>query len=141
MEQISDTLLLATFCKARNVRITIDLIADSFEVVSGKVFVLQDESDRYKKILTYNIVKDQTVFSDVIKNTISLHRKKEVNSLYTLNALNEVVKIQNNGLLDSKFSVEWEDYRNTLLVTYKEEDGEQKLRRINTRLISVVNID
>tara|TARA_R100000963_G_C4634139_1_gene98559 strand:+ start:995 stop:1420 length:426 start_codon:yes stop_codon:yes gene_type:complete len=141
MEQISDTLLLATFCKARNVRITIDLIADSFEVVSGKIFVLQDESDRYKKILTYNIVKDQTVFSDVIKNTISLHRKKEVNSLYTLNALNEVVKIQNNGLLDSKFSVEWEDYRNTLLVTYKEEDGEQKLRRINTRLISVVNID
>jgi pyoverdine/dityrosine biosynthesis protein Dit1 len=141
MEQISDTLLLATFCKARNVRITIDLIADSFEVVSGKIFVLQDESDRYKKILTYNIVKDETVFSDVIKNTISLHRKKEVNSLYTLNALNEVVKIQNNGLLDSKFSVEWEDYRNTLLVTYKEDDGEQKLRRINTRLISVVNID
>ena len=77
----------------------------------------------------------------MIKNTISLHRKKEVNSLYTLNALNEVVKIQNNGLLDSKFSVEWADYRNTLLVTYKEDDGEQKLRRINTRLISVVNID
>ena len=141
MEQISDTLLLATFCKARNVKSTIDLITDSVEVVGGKIFILQDESDRYKKILTYNIVKDEVVFSDVIKNTISLHRKKEVNSLYTLNALNEVVKIQNNGVLDSKFSVEWEDYRNTLLVTYKEEDGEQKLRRINTRLISVVNID
>ena len=141
MEQISDTLLLATFCKARNVKSTIDLITDSFEVVGGKIFILQDESDRYKKILTYNIVKDEVVFSDVIKNTISLHRKKEVNSLYTLNALNEVVKIQNNGVLDSKFSVEWEDYRNTLLVTYKEEDGEQKLSRINTRLISVVNID
>ena len=141
MEQISDTLLLATFCKARNVRSTIDLITDSFEVVGSKVFVLQDESDRYKKIFTYNIVKDNIVFSDVIKNTISLHRKKEVNSLYTLNALNEVVKIQNNGVLDPKFSVEWEDYRNTLLVTYKEDDGEQKLRRINTRLISVVNVD
>ena len=141
MEQISDTLLLATFCKARNVRSTIDLITDSFEVVGSKVFVLQDESDRYKKILTYNIVKDNIVFSDVIKNTISLHRKKEVNSLYTLNALNEVVKIQNNGVLDPKFSVEWEDYRNTLLVTYKEDDGEQKLTRINTRLISVVNVD
>ena len=141
MEQISDTLLLSTFCKARNVRSTIDLITASFEVVGSKVFVLQDESDRYKKILTYNIVKDNIVFSDVIKNTISLHRKKEVNSLYTLNALNEVVKIQNNGVLDPKFSVEWEDYRNTLLVTYKEDDGEQKLRRINTRLISVVNVD
>jgi pyoverdine/dityrosine biosynthesis protein Dit1 len=141
MEQISDTLLLATFCKARNVRTTIDLISDSFEVVGGKIFILQDESDRYKKILTYNIVKDEIVFSDVIKNTISLHRKKEVNSLYTLNALNEVVKIQNNGVLDAKFSVEWEEFRNTLLVTYKEEDGEQKLRRVDTRLISIVNVD
>jgi hypothetical protein len=141
MEQISDTLLLATFCKARNVRTTIDLITDSFEVVGGKVFVLQDESDRYKKILTYNIVKDEIIFSDVIKNTISLHRKKEVNSLYTLNALNEVVKLQNNGVLDPKFSVEWEEFRNTLLVTYKEEDGDQKLRRVDTRLISIVNVD
>ena len=141
MEQISDTLLLATFCKARNVRSTIDLITDSFEVVGNKIFVLQDESDRYKKILTYNIVKDEVVFSDVIKNTISLHRMKEVNSLYTLNALNEVVKLQNNGVLDPKFSVEWEEFRNTLLVTYKEEDGEQKLRRVDTRLISIVNVD
>ena len=141
MEQISDTLLLATFCKARNVRSTIDLITDSFEVVGNKIFVLQDESDRYKKILTYNIVKEEIVFSDVIKNTISLHRKKEVNSLYTLNALNEVVKLQNNGVLDPKFSVEWEEFRNTLLVTYKEEDGEQKLRRVDTRLISIVNVD
>ena len=141
MEQISDTLLLATFCKARNVRTTIDLISDSFEVGGGKIFILQDESDRYKKILTYNIVKDEIVFSDVIKNTISLHRKKEVNSLYTLNALNEVVKIQNNGVLDAKFSVEWEEFRNTLLVTYKEEDGEQKIRRVDTRLISIVNVD
>ena len=141
MEQISDTLLLATFCKARNVRSTIDLITDSFEVVGNKIFVLQDESDRYKKILTYNIVKDEVVFSDVIKNTISLHRKKEVNSLYTLHALNEVVKLQNNGVLDPKFSVEWEEFRNTLLVTYKEEDGEQKLRRVDTRLISIVNVD
>ena len=51
-----DTLLLATFCKAKDVKETIDLIATEFEVVGGKIFVLQDESDRYKKILTYNIV-------------------------------------------------------------------------------------
>ena len=58
-----------------------------------------------------------------------------------MNALNEVVKLQNDGVLDPKFSVEWEEFRNTLLVTYKEEDGEQKLRRVDTRLISIVNVD
>ena len=139
---ISDTLLLATFCKARNVKETIDLIADEFEVVGGKIFVLQDESDRYKKILTYNIVKEDVVFSEVIKNTISLHRKKETNTLYTLNALNEVVRDQNSGVIDPKFSVDWEPHRNTLLVTYKDDEtGDQHLRRIDTRLISIVNLD
>ena len=139
---ISDTLLLATFCKARNVKETIDLIADEFEVVGGKIFVLQDESDRYKKILTYNIVKEDVVFSEVIKNTISLHRKKETNTLYTLNALNEVVREQNSGVIDPKFSVDWVPHRNTLLVTYKDDEtGDQHLRRIETRLISIVNLD
>ena len=140
---MADTLLLATFCKARDEKTTIDLVATEFEVVGGKIFVLQDESDRYKKILTYNIVKEEeVVFSDIIKNTISLHRKKETNTLYTLNALNEVVKEQNNGHEDPKFSVNWEPHRNTLLVTYKDDDsGEQFLRRIETRLISIVNLD
>ena len=141
MDYIKDTLLLATCCKARNVRTTIDLIMDNFELVGNKIFVLQDESDKFKKILTYNIVKGDTLFSNIVKNTISLHRKKDINSLYTLNALNEVIRSQNNGELDEKFSVDWEDYKNTVLVTYKEDDGTNVLRKINTRLISVVNVD
>ena len=141
MDYIKDTLLLATFCKARNVRTTIDLIMDNFELVGNKIFVLQDESDKFKKILTYNIVKGDTLFSNIVKNTISLHRKKDINSLYTINALNEVIRSQNNGELDEKFSVDWEDYKNTVLVTYKEDDGTNVLRKINTRLISVVNVD
>ena len=139
---MNDTLLLATFCKSRDVKDIISLINDSFEIVGGKIFVLQDESERHKKILTYNIVKEEVVFSDVIKNTISLHRKKETNTLYTLNALNEVVMDQNDGKLDSQFSVDWEPHRNTLLVTYKDDEtGEQNLRRIETRLINIVNLD
>ena len=139
---MNDTLLLATFCKSRDVKDIINLINDSFEIVGGKIFVFQDESDRHKKILTYNIVKEDIVFSDVIKNTISLHRKKETNTLYTLNALNEVVMDQNGGQLDPQFSVDWEPHRNTLLVTYKDdESGEQNLRRIETRLINIVNLD
>ena len=141
MDYIKDTLLLATFCKARNVRTTIDLIMDNFELVGNKIFVLQDEADKFKKLLTYNIVKGDTLFSNIVKNTISLHRKKDINSLYTLNALNEVIRSQNNGELDEKFSVDWEDYKNTVLVTYKEDDGTNVLRKINTRLISVVNVD
>ena len=54
----------------------------------------------------------------------------------------EVVRDQNNGNVDPKFSVDWEPHRNTLLVTYKDDEtGEQFLRRIETRLVSIVNLD
>jgi hypothetical protein len=40
-------------------------------------------------------------------NTILLHRKKETNSLYTINALNTLIKSLNNGFLDKNYMVDW----------------------------------
>ena len=134
-------LLLATFVKSGNVRHVVDLIKNNFEVVSGKIFVLQDESDRNKKILTYNIINDELVFSEIISNTISLHRKQETNTLYTLNALNEVVKLENDGYEGAEYPVNWENWKNCLVVTQKnEETGDFELKRIDTRLNNIINI-
>lgn len=139
---MSDTLLLATFCQSRNVQETLENIKDNFDILGNKVFLLQDKSSKHKKIITYNIMKTQgLVFSDVISNTISLHRKKETNTLYTLNALNEIVRLQNNGSVDNKFSVDWDQYRSSLLITYQDEIKQTtELRKINTNLIKIINI-
>jgi len=139
---MSDTLLLATFCQSRKVQETIEKINDNFDILGDKLFLLQDKSNKHKKIITYNIIKTENLlFSNIIGNTISLHRKKETNTLYTLNALNEIVRKQNDGVVDNKFSVNWEDYRNTLLITYQNDrDDSTELRIINTSLINIVNI-
>ena len=139
---MSDTLLLATFVQSRNVPETIDKIKENFSIVGDKLFLLQDKSSLHKKIITYNIMKsDNIVFSDIISNTISLHRKKETNTLYTLNALNEIVKKQNEGKTDASFSVNWEDYRNTLLITYHNDTTNQNdIKIINTALISIIDL-
>jgi len=139
---MSDTLLLATFCQSRKVQETIEKINDNFDILGDKLFLLQDKSNKHKKIITYNIIKTENLlFSNIIGNTISLHRKKETNTLYTLNALNEIVRRQNDGVVDNKFSVNWEDYRNTLLITYQNDrDDSTELRIINTSLINIVNI-
>ena len=68
--------------------------------------------------------------------TISLHRKKHSNTLYTINALNECIKNLNNGVLDPKFVVPWENFKNTLLVTNAE-----GLNRISTRIYKIIKID
>lgn len=139
---MSDTLLLATFCQSRKVQETIEKINYNFDILGDKLFLLQDKSNKHKKIITYNIIKTENLlFSNIIGNTISLHRKKETNTLYTLNALNEIVRRQNDGVIDNNFSVNWEDYRNTLLITYQNDrDDSTELRIINTSLINIVNI-
>jgi hypothetical protein len=38
-------------------------------------------------------------------NTILVHRKKETNTLYTINALNELIKKLNGGVVDIAYKV------------------------------------
>ena len=61
-----------------------------------------------------------------IPNTILVHRKKQTNTLYTINALNEVIKYLNRGVLDTSYKIPWENYRNCLLLT--KELGFKKIR-------------
>jgi hypothetical protein len=64
-----------------------------------------------------------------------VHRKKESNTLYTINALNTLIKELNDGYLDPNYRVDWNDYRNCILLTRGNE-----LKRINTRLHKIVEL-
>ena len=69
-----------------------------------------------------------------VQNTISLHRKKQSNTLYTINALNEVIRELNGGVLDKRFPIPWEDYHNSLLLT-----NDNGLNKIPTKIHSIVD--
>jgi hypothetical protein len=85
-------------------------------------------------LITYNIDTDKPQ-TEIPENTILLHRKKESNTLYTINALNTLVKSLNGGVADSKFIVTWSDYRNSVLLTQGPD-----LRIINTKIYKIINI-
>ena len=88
-------------------------------------------------VCTYNVdLNKGSIDYNAVANTISLHRKKHSNTLYTINALNEVIANLNNGLVDSKFIVPWENFKNTLMVTNS--DG---LNKIPTRIYKIIKID
>ena len=83
---------------------------------------------------TYNI--DMGNMSDApLPNTILLHRKKESNTLYTINALNTLIKKLNGGVLDTKFIVNWHDYRNSILLTNGPE-----LRKLDTAIHKIIDL-
>jgi len=137
-----NTVLLATFVNhRRKVSSILKLIAANFEVINNKVFLLKDADKENDYILTFNVIKKDVAFSDVIRNTISLHRKRETNTLYTLNALNELVCVQ-NGSLDHTFTVDWEGYENCILLTKYVVEGSEdvELRKINTTLEKVIEL-
>ena len=130
------TQLLATFTNKTDLDTTIEKIKGAYTIAFSKIYVLQNENNVNELICTYNVDLSKGADYNDVKGTISLHRKKHSNTLYTINALNEVIANLNNGLVDSKFIVPWENFKNTLMVTNS--DG---LNKIPTRIYKIIKID
>ena len=127
--------LLCTFTTKDNLDLTIKEIQDSYTIIFEKIYVLQNEDNIDELLCTYNADNTNGIDYNSVENTISLHRKKHSNTLYTINALNEVIAELNNGVVDSKFIVPWEQFKNMLLVT-----NSNGLNKINTRIFKIIDI-
>ena len=108
------TQLLCTFAHRKDLDLISDYITKSYTVAERRIFVFTDADNKSDLYLTYNI--ERGAFTKT-PNTISIHRKKETNTLYTVNALNTIIVKANNGVLDKTFIINWEMYRNSLLLT------------------------
>ena len=63
-----------------------------------------------------------------LQNTVSINRKRETNTFYSINALNNLICALNNGVLDKTFTIDWSNYKDTLLLS--EGHSEYKLIEI-----------
>jgi len=126
--------LYCTFVPEENIENTVDQIKGSYSILFNKIFVLES-LDGEKIMLTYNVDMGNSSGDFLINNTILVHRKKQTNTLYTINALNELIKSLNNGYLDKSYAVNWNDYRNSILLI--QSDG---YKRIDTKVRNIINI-
>ena len=125
--------LFCTFSTEADLEQNLSQIKDKYKIIYNKIFVLYSKSqDEY--ICTYNV--DFGNVSAFLENTILVHRKKETNTLYTINALNTLIKQLNGGVLDTNYKVDWADYRICVLLTKGPE-----LKRINTKLFRIIELD
>lgn len=108
--------LLCTFSDVSQYENAIRGIRDSYTILFDKIYILQNCDNSKELFLTYNIDLGDTRL-DYMDKTISIHRKKEFNVLYTINALNELIKKLNNGVLDTRFRIDWSKFANSLIVT------------------------
>ena len=128
------TQLLCTFTRQSRLNETVDIIISCNEILYDKIYIFQNQDDLTQLICTYNIELVDN-YEENIENTISLHRKKQSNTLYTINALNEVIREKNNGVLDKSFMVDWNEFENTLLLT-----NESGLTKIPTKIHQIIDV-
>ena len=130
------TQLLCTFCKEEELEETIQKIVGCYEIAFDAVYVLENVDEEGSLCCTYNIVSDAEIKGSIPLSTISLHRKKQTNTLYTINALNKLVEEQNDGHADKNFQVDWTELRNMILVTQY-----GHLKRINTQIQEIRKLE
>jgi hypothetical protein len=124
--------LFCTFTSKEDLESTIDNIKEQYTILFNKIFVLYIESTN-EYVCTYN-VDSFNISNTILPQTILLHRKKESNTLYTINALNDLIKELNDGVADSKYRVNWQDYRNCILLTTSGE-----LKRLDTKIHEILS--
>lgn len=125
--------LFCTFVLQSELDETLNNITKRYTILYNKIFVLKSpQSDEL--ICTYNIDIHNTV-NTPMPHTILLHRKKESNTLYTINALNTLIKSLNGGVLDNKFIIDWINYRNSILLT-----SGPDIRKLETSIHTIINL-
>ena len=124
--------LFCTFTTLDELDALDEQLSSRYIIMYNKMFALQVKSNN-EYVITYNV--DQGNVNDIPENTILVHRKKESNTLYTINALNELIKKLNNGVVDTKFPINWQHYRNCILLTQHNE-----IKQLNTKIHKIIEL-
>ena len=124
--------LFCTFTNLENLDNLLGDITSKYTIMYNKMFVLEIVG-KEEYVVTYNV--DQGNISTIPDNTILVHRKKESNTLYTINALNELIKKLNGGVVDTSYPIDWLHYRNCILLTQHNE-----LSQLNTKIHKIIDL-
>ena len=120
------TRLYCTFVQADRVDETLDLLKGK---VGGKVFVLNIGKEQ-ELAVTYNLV--DKLPKELVSSTVLCHRHKITNTIYTINALNTIIR-QEAGTENKEYRIDWNRYRNSLLVVQNKE-----LVQFETKIINIL---
>jgi hypothetical protein len=119
---------------------TIEEIKKFYTVYNDRFFVFSNVNVPKEAFVTYNILLSDGKEFPKFPNTISIHRKKQTNTLYTLNAMNQIIKDENNGVFDKSFSVDWNLYANSLIIVDASLPDAQSIKIIPIKLLEIMQL-
>ena len=124
--------LVCVFSAKENLDYTTNIIESTYLVLFKKIFILGiEDSDEF--VCSFNI--DKEMQRKQLPNAMLVHRKRETNTIYTINSLNALIKYQNNGVLDKSFKIDWANYSNGILLLSNNE-----IKFLRTYLYQIINV-
>ena len=129
------TQLLCLFTIKDELDKSVDFILTNYTLINPNVFILENKSRIEEAFITFNVEKGSAAIQSDWK-TILVHRKKQSNTIYTINALNEVVKSKTGGQIDNSFIIDWEEFRNCILTT-----SNYGYKKIPTKVFKTLNLE
>jgi len=130
-----NTQLLCLFTTKEEINIAQDFILKNYTLTNPNVFILENKSKSDEFFITFNVEKGSAPIDSQWK-TILVHRKKQSNTIYTINALNEVVKSKTGGMLDNSYMIDWEEFRNCIITT-----SNLGYKKIPTKVFKSFNVE
>lgn len=130
-----NTQLLCLFTLKDELDISTKFVLENYTLTNPNVFILENKSKSDELFITFNVAKGSSAIASNWK-TILVHRKKQSNTIYTINALNEVVKSKTGGMLDSGYMIDWDEYKNCILTT-----SNSGYKKIPTKVYKSFNTD
>jgi hypothetical protein len=128
-----NTQLLCLFTTKGQIDKSLDFILTNYILQNNNIFVLQSKTNDDELYITFNVEKGSAPIDSEWK-TILVHRKKQSNTIYTINALNEVIKSKTGGQIDTSFQIDWDDFTNCILTT-----SNTGYRMISTKVFKTIN--
>jgi hypothetical protein len=111
-----NTQLLCLFTIKEELDKSLEFVLNQYILTNPNVFVLENKINEGELYITFNVKKGSSAIPSDWK-TILVHRKKQSNTIYTINALNEVVKSKTGGILDSSYMIDWDEFKNCIITT------------------------
>ena len=130
-----NTQLLCLFTTKEELDKSLEFVLNQYILTNPNVFVLESKTNVGELYITFNVEKGSSAIPSQWK-TILVHRKKQSNTIYTINALNEVVKSKTGGMLDNTYQLEWDEYKNCIIRT-----SPNGYKKIPTKVFKSINID
>lgn len=134
MNEITKTLLIASFVPKTNINWFFQYVNDKFDIKKENVFIYEIEDNELDYLLTFKIKNSKKIDLKFYFSNATIVNIKN-GCIFSINGLNRLIELETNcdkGNIDYKnHKINWEDYNNKLILSNKDKLLIKNIKKLN----------